>query len=191
MKEQLTAGLGERQVAELVEHQEVEAGQIISQTALATTAGLALQSVDKIDNGVKATPCTAADAGSRDGYDKMALASAGATDQYSVALLGKKATARQIAHQRLINRRAGEVEVVDVLGQRQLGNGQLVLDRARLLLSNLGAKQVADDAWRLVSTLEAGRHHLVIGRPHAVELERRHELENVGALHQEALRSVS
>jgi hypothetical protein len=24
-----------------------------------------------------------------------------------------------------------------------------------------------------VSTLEAGRHHLVIGRPHAIELERR------------------
>src|SRR6516225_7486837 len=30
---------------------------------------------------------------------------------------------------------------------------------------------------------EAGRHHLVIGHPHAVELERRHQLENVGALH--------
>src|SRR6516164_9180284 len=160
MKEQLTAGLGERQIPEFVEHDEVEAGQIISQTALPTTAGLALQSVDEIDNGIKAAPWTAADAGSRDGYRKMRLASTGASDQHGVALLGEKATARLIAHPRLIDRRAGEVEVVDVLGQRQLGNGQLVLDRARPLLSNLGAEQVADDAWRLVSTLEAGRHHL-------------------------------
>ena len=29
-----------------------------------------------------------------------------------------------------------EVEVVDVLGQRQLGDGQLVFDRARLLFSD-------------------------------------------------------
>src|SRR6516165_4028501 len=59
MKEQLTAGLGERQIPEFVEHDEVEVGQIISQTALPTTAGLALQSVDEIDNGIEAAPCTA------------------------------------------------------------------------------------------------------------------------------------
>ena len=39
MKERLIAGLGERQIPEFVEHDEVE-GQIISQTALPTTAGL-------------------------------------------------------------------------------------------------------------------------------------------------------
>ena len=33
----------------------------------------------------------------------------------------------------------------DVLGQRQLGNGQLLLDRARLPLGNLSAEQIADD----------------------------------------------
>src|SRR5712675_1778047 len=36
-----------------------------------------------------------------------------------------------------VDRCAGEVEVVDVLGQRQLGDGQLILDRARLLLGDL------------------------------------------------------
>ena len=53
----------------------------------------------------------------------MRLAGAGSADQYSVALFGEKGAARQIADQRLIDRRAGEVEVVDVLGQRQLGDG--------------------------------------------------------------------
>jgi hypothetical protein len=127
----------------------------------------------------------------RDSYRQMRLAGAGSTDQHGIALLGEKGAARQIADQHLIDRRAGEVEVPDVLGQRQLGNGQLVLDRARLLLGDLGAEQIADDPRRLVPALDAGGHHLVVCRPHAVELERRHQLENVGALHQQALRRLS
>ena len=79
----------------------------------------------------------------------------------------------QIADQRLVDRRAGEVEVVEVLGERQLGDGQLVLDRAGLLLGDLGGEQVADDARRLVLALDAGGHDLVVGGPHAEQLERR------------------
>ncbi len=60
-------------------------------------------------------------------------------DQHDVALLREEAAAGEIADQRLVDRRAGEVEVVDVLGQRQLGDRELVLDRARLLLADLGA----------------------------------------------------
>jgi hypothetical protein len=40
----------------------------------------------------------------------------------------------EIAHQRHINRRVFEREVIDVLGERQLGDGELVFDRTRLLL---------------------------------------------------------
>jgi hypothetical protein len=46
----------------------------------------------------------------------------------------------------------------------------LILDRAGLLFCDLGAEQMADDTRRLVPALDAGRHHLVIGRPHPVEL---------------------
>jgi hypothetical protein len=109
----------------------------------------------------------------------------------ALRLFGEKGAARQIADQRLVDRRAGEVKVVDVLGQRQLGDSQLVLDRARLLLGDLSAQEIADNAWRLVPALDAGGHHLIVGRSHTVELERRHELENVGALHQEARRRLS
>ena len=48
----------------------------------------------------------------------MRLAGAGSADQHSIALFGQKGAARQIADQRLVDRRAGEVEVVDVFGQR-------------------------------------------------------------------------
>jgi len=121
----------------------------------------------------------------------MALAGAGAADQHGVTLLGQKGTACQIADQRLVDWRAGEVELVDVLGQRQLGDGQLVLDRARLFLGDLGAEQVAEDARRLVPALDAGGHHLVIGRAHAVKLEPSHQLENVSTLHQATRRRRS
>jgi len=36
-----------------------------------------------------------------------------------------------------------EVEVVEVLCERQLGDGELVLDRACLLLADFGLEQVA------------------------------------------------
>ncbi|SRR6266851_2967689 len=97
----------------------------------------------------------AADAGPRDGYGQMRFAGAGSADQHGVALLDDEAAGREIADQRLVDRRAGEVEVVDVLGQRQLGDGQLVLDRARLLLGDLGAQEIADDARRLAAALVA------------------------------------
>ena len=81
------------------------------------------QPIDEVDDGVEAAPGAAADAGPRNSYGQMRLAGAGSADQHSVALFGEKGAARQIADQRLIDRRAGEVEVVDVLGQRQLGDG--------------------------------------------------------------------
>jgi hypothetical protein len=76
----------------------------------------------------------------------MGLAGAGAADQHGVALLGDEAAAGEVMHQRLFDRRARELEAVEVLGERQLGDGELVLDRARLLLADLGVEQIADDA---------------------------------------------
>src|SRR6516162_5782469 len=123
MKEQLAAGLSERQVAEFVENNEVHAGEIFGEPPLPAGVGFALQPVDEVDDGVEAAPGAAADASPRNSYGQMRLAGAGSADQHSVALFGEKGAARQIADQRLIDRRAVEVEVVDVLGQRQLGDG--------------------------------------------------------------------
>ena len=128
---------------------------------------------------------------SGDGDGEMGLAGAGAADQHDVALLGEEAAAGEVAHQRLVDRRAVEVEVVDVLGQRQLGDGDLVLDRARLLLGDLGVEQIADDALRLVLALDGGGDDLVVGGLHAVELELAHEVEDLGAFHQMALLRLS
>src|SRR5215468_1354738 len=72
-----------------------------------------------------------------------------------------------------------ELEVVEVLGERQLGDGERVFDRARLLLVDLGGEQVADDALRLMLAFDGRGHDLVEGGLHTVELEFAHNVEQL------------
>ena len=50
MEEQLATGLGEGEIAEFIEHDEVEPGQVIGNLALAAGAGLGVEPVDQIDD---------------------------------------------------------------------------------------------------------------------------------------------
>jgi hypothetical protein len=153
-------------------------------------AGFGLEPVDDVDDDVE-TPRVPLRMQARNGNGEMQLAGSGSADQHGIALLDNKVAARQIADQRLVDRRAGEIEVVDLLGQRQFGDCHLVFDRARLFLGNFGAEQFADNACRLVPSLDSGRHHFVIGGAHAVKLEPGHQLENVSTLHQATRRRRS
>jgi hypothetical protein len=120
MEQQLPAGLGEGQIAQFVEDDEVEADEIVGEPALAAGSGFAFQAVDQVDDGVEPAAGAAADAGAGNGDGEMALAGAGAADEDGVALLGKEAARCQLAYQCLVDRRAVEPEVVDILRQRQL-----------------------------------------------------------------------
>jgi hypothetical protein len=70
----------------------------------------------------------------------------------------KEGAAGEIANERLVDWRARELEVVEILGERQLGNGELVTDRTRLLLVDLGGQQVANDALGFMLALDGGGH---------------------------------
>ena len=122
---------------------------------------------------------------------RWSLAGTRTADQHDVALLGNEATTREVIHERLVDRRAFELEVIEVLGERQLGDGELVLDRARLLLADLGLEQIADDTLRLMLTFDGSGHDLVEGVLHAVELEFTHEVEELGSFHQMVLLRLS
>jgi len=97
--------------------------------------------------------------------------------------LGDEAAAGEVVDERLVDRRALELEVVEVLGEWKLGDGELVPDRARLLLADLGVEQITDDALRLVLAFDSSGHDLVEGGLHAVELELAHEVEELSAFH--------
>jgi hypothetical protein len=98
----------------------------------------------------------------------------GAADEDNVALPIKEVACCQIAHQRLVYRRFLEAELVDLSRQWQLGDGHLVLDRARLLLADLGVQKIAHDLLRFVLTLHCRGDDLIVGGLHAVELQLAH-----------------
>src|SRR5476649_33158 len=126
---------------------------MLGDTTLPSVAGLDLQTVDEVDRVVEATAGARSDRASGNGDSQMGLAGAGTADQNGVTLLGDEAAAGEIIDLGLIDRCAFELEVLKILGKRQLGDGELVLDRAGLLLVNLGVEQVADNALVFVLTL--------------------------------------
>lgn len=156
---------------------------MLGEPSLPSIAGLDLEAVDEVDHVVEAATGTGSDAAPGDCDGQMGLAGAGAADQHDVALLGDEAAAGEVIDQRPIDGRVFELEVLKVLGKRQLGNGELVFDRTGLLLVDLGVEQVADDALGFVLALDSSRHDLVEGSLHAVEFEFAHEVEQLSALH--------
>jgi len=118
-----------------------------------------------------------------DADGEVGLAGSGAADQHDIALVGDEAAGGQFPDEPLVDRGVGKIELLDVLGQRQLGHGQLVADRAGLLLGDLRLQQVADDARRFMPALDAIAHDLVIGAAHPVELQRAHPVEDLVAIH--------
>src|ERR1700738_3020198 len=164
---------------------------MIGEPSLASIAGLGLEPIDKIDHVVEPAAGAAADAASGNGDGQMGLAGAGPTYQNGIALLFDEAAAGEIVDERLIDWGAPELEVVEVLGERQLGDGELVLDRSRLLLVDLRREQIANDALRLMLAFDSGGHDLVEGVLHAVELELTHEVEQLSAFHQIVLLRLS
>src|SRR3954464_13144023 len=164
---------------------------MIGERALPSVAGLSLEPVDEIDHVVEPAAGAAADAASSDSDGKMSLAGSGSADQHGIALLSDEAAAGKVVDERLVDRRALELEDIEVFGERQLGDGELVLDRARLLLADLGIEQIADDALGFMLAFDGGGHDLVEGGLHAVELELAHELEELGSFHQMVLLRLS
>ena len=85
VEQQLPTGLGERQIAELVEDDEVQTGEIIGEPSLAACSPLGLEPVDQIDGVEEASARTGSYTAARDGDRQMRLAGAGRTN---VILLG-------------------------------------------------------------------------------------------------------
>ena len=118
IEQQLTAGLGEGQIAEFIEDNEVHAGQVIGKPALPGIAGFDLEAIDEIDHVVEPPTDTGADAASGDGDGKMGFAGACPADQHGIALLGDEVPAGKLVDECLVDRRAIELEVGEVLGER-------------------------------------------------------------------------
>ena len=76
VEQQLPANLGEGQITELVEDDEVEAGEEVGEPSLATSAPLGFEAVDQVDGGEESPARSGTDAASRNGDRQMRLAGA-------------------------------------------------------------------------------------------------------------------
>ena len=162
---------------------EVEAGQIVGHAALFAGPGLGLEPVHQVDDIEEAAAGAASDEGAGDRDGEVGLAGPCAADEDNVALVRDEVAGGQVFDQTFVDWRAGEVELLDVLGQRQLGDGHLVADGSRLLLGDLGLQKIAYDPWWLMLPFDPGGHDLVIGAAHPEELEVAHQVEDLGAFH--------
>ena len=77
MEQQLPASLGEGQIAEFVEDDKVEAGEIVRHASVASGSAFRLELIDEIDAGEEALAGSRSDAASRDGDNQMGLAGTG------------------------------------------------------------------------------------------------------------------
>src|SRR5262245_52099946 len=128
MEQELAAGLSERQIAEFIKDDEVHTSEVICEAALTSVARLGLKSINEIDHVVEPTAGAGSDAASGNGDGQVGLAGPGATNEHGIALLLEEGAAGEIAHECLVDGRAVELEVVEVLGERQFGDGELIAD---------------------------------------------------------------
>ena len=96
IEQQLTAGLGEGQIAEFVEDDEVHAGQLIGKPALPGIAGFALKAIDEIHHVVEPATGAGSNTVASNGDRKMGFTGASSAHQHGVALLGEEGPARGI-----------------------------------------------------------------------------------------------
>jgi hypothetical protein len=154
VEQQLAAGLGEGQIAEFVEDDEVQRGSGSRPCGLPAGAGLGLEPLTRSTTLKKRPRAPARMQARAMAMARWVLPVPVPPTSTTLRWWARKLPAGEVAHQRLVDRRAGEVEVVDVLGQRQLGDGHLVLDRARLLLGDLGGSRSptmrSGSCWRLM-----------------------------------------
>ena len=151
MEQQLAAGLGEGQIAEFVEDDEVHAREIVGHATLPAGACLSLELVDEIDDVEETPPCAGTDASAGDRDGEMSLAGPRAADEDDIALMGDEVAAGQVADestrtalQNAISN-ANNVAGQSTPAQSDVNNAKSQLQKAASdVNASISAKQQAD-----------------------------------------------
>jgi hypothetical protein len=115
MEEQGSAGGAERQVAKLVEDDEIGVGEPGGDLSWFALKLLLFKSVDEFDGGEEADALAMVlDGLDADRGGEMRLACAGAADQDDIVSVFQELAAMQLTRERLVDLAAGEVEACEV-----------------------------------------------------------------------------
>lgn len=147
--------MAERQIAELVDDDEIVAQQLLGEASAAAGGLLLLELVDQIDEVEEPAPGTGADDCRGHGDAEMGFAGSSAANEDRVALGVEEGAGGELAHLALIDRCVGEDERVEVFEHGELGAADAIADRSRLTVGALGADQAGDEGIDLVAPGEA------------------------------------
>jgi len=89
VEEKLATGLGERQIAEFIQHDEVHPGQMLGEPTLSSIAGLGLEAIDEVDYVEEAAAGTGSDAASGDGNGQMGFCLCGCRQPARGCVVGR------------------------------------------------------------------------------------------------------
>ena len=149
MEEQLPAGPGERQVAKLVQDDQVEAGEGVGQASGLALGLLPFKLVDQVQQVEEAYPCPVTDALDADSDAQVRLAGARAADEDDVCPRLHEAALAQRPDSVLAHRQGREVEALQILHHGKLGDPQPIPDAAHVPLGLLRPEQREQDLlWR-------------------------------------------
>lgn len=120
MEEQLPTSLSEGEIAEFIEHDEVEPGQVRwSAIRPWRPARLSISRLLTRSTTLKKRPrAPVADARTSYGDGQMRLSRSDSTDHNDVALIGDERATGKVADQVFVDGCTGEVEVIDIFCQR-------------------------------------------------------------------------
>lgn len=166
VEQQLASGLREGQIAQFIEHDEVEPPHIVGHTPLLAIAGLGLELVDQIDDVEEPPASPIADTGAGAGDGQMGLAGSGTAINTTLRSCARKlpSPGAGIATNRIIATVVAQAtELLEQPDQRQLFPRRLVLARRQQPIQ-IGLSG-ADPRARLVLALilerpRAHPHHL-------------------------------
>mmetsp|Transcript_66689 Transcript_66689/g.164357 ORF Transcript_66689/g.164357 Transcript_66689/m.164357 type:complete len:257 (+) Transcript_66689:1151-1921(+) len=174
MEQQGAASLAERQVAQLVQDQQVQPQQAGRDAPGLALGLLSLQRIDEVHRAVEPhPPAVLRDPGHADGCGQVRLAGAGATHQHHVVCGLGELAARQLRHQLPVHGRDLEVEARQVTVDGEARCVHLVVHRARGPVHAFGLQQVLHQPLALLQLLGSGLRLQISPRPgHAVQPQR-------------------
>ena len=165
LEQQLRPGLGERDVAQFVDDQQLCGGQVLLQPQQSALVARILELVDEAGGGDKGNGETALTRGQAQSQRNVGLPGAAVAEHDDVVAGNDELAARQLQYQGLVEAgHGGEVEGIQALHRREAGIADTPLDQTALAVDQLQLGQTQQITGMIDALPGALAGHLLVSR---------------------------
>lgn len=180
VEEQRSAVLGERQVAELIEDNDVLIEESCGEAAGFPFALLGIELVDEIDDAEEAGALALGDRMAAEGGSEVRLSGACAADEDDITSGIEVLPGVELADLGLADHRFPEVEAIEIPRDGEVRQAQLILVGACLAVGDLSREQLSQPMGRGELLLAQGRQALLQRTRHAAQAQRLQLFDQLG-----------